>query len=211
MNATKRNLLIITSIISLLVLQSCANLKNLANAFANMKKLEFKLQNIDNFRLNGIDLTNKKSLSNFSVTDGISLYQAYHSKKIPVSFILNVAARNPNDGKGGTQNTTSTLTSLDWRLYIDNKLTVSGLINNPIKIPGTGKTTIIPLNISLDLYKFFKDKSYDDIIKLALAMGGIKGNTSRIKLDIKPSVSTPFGKMVYPGRITVIDKEFRGN
>jgi len=211
MNDTKKYLVIIASLTVLFLLQSCANLKNIANAFANMKKLEFKLQNIDNFRLNGISLRNKKNLSNFSVTDGISLYQAYHSKKIPVSFILNVAARNPNDGKGGTKKTTSTLTSLDWRLYIDNKLTVSGLINKPIKIPGTGKTTIIPLNISLDLYKFFKEKSYDDLIKLALALGGVKGNTSRVKLDVKPTVSTPFGKMVYPGRITVIDKEFRGN
>lgn len=211
MNITKKYLTIISSILILISLQSCANLKNLANGLMNLKNLEFKLQNIDNFRLNNINLSNKKSLSSFSVSDGITLYQAYHAKKFPVSFILNIAARNPNNGKGGTQKTASTLTSLDWRLYIDEKLTVSGQINKPIEIPGTGQQTIIPLNISLDLYKFFKQKSYDDIIKLALAIGGVNGNTSRIKLDVKPTVSTPFGMMVYPGRITVIDKEFRGN
>ena len=124
---------------------------------------------------------------------------------------MNVAAKNPNDGNGGTRQTASTINKLDWNLYIDNKLTVSGDIDRPIDIPGTGESTIIPIKIKLDLYKFFGDKGYNDVINLVLALGGVTGSTSRVKLDIKPTVSTPLGPITYPDRFTIIDKEFSGN
>ncbi|MFC2131031.1 hypothetical protein ACFLSQ_06315 [Bacteroidota bacterium] len=198
-------------IIALSILTSCVDLKKVTQTLTNLKRLEFKLQDIDNFRLNNINISNKKSISDFSITDGMKLVQIFNSNKLPTEFILNIAAKNPNDGKGGSRKTTSTISGLDWNLYIDNKLTVSGDMNKSIDIPGTGESTVIPLKIKLDLYEFFGDKGYNDVINLALALGGVSGNTSRLKLDIKPTVSTSIGQITYPGRITVIDKEFRGN
>jgi hypothetical protein len=139
----------------------------------------------------------------------LKLTQAFATKSFPAEFTLNVAARNPNDGTGGYPQTTSTITSIDWNLYIDDKLTISGYVDRPIEIPGTGKSTIIPFTMQLDLYKFFNDKGYDNVINLALALGGVNKSPSRIKLDIQPTVSTPLGPIVYPGRITVVDKEFK--
>lgn len=189
---------------------ACSDLKQLAQTYNNLKNLKFKLQNINNFHLNGIDISNKKSVSDFSLTDGAKLLQLFNSKKLPCDFVLNVMVMNPNESDGGKKQITSTITKLDWRLYIDDKLTISGDINKAINIPGSGQSTIIPLNMKLDLIEFFGNKGYSDILNLALALGGVNNSTSRIKLDILPTLNTPLGPLTYPQRITVIDKEFNG-
>jgi len=105
--------------------------------------------------------------------------------------------------------TTSTLTSLESRLLIDDKPTVYGNIDQPIQVPGTGQVTTVPIRMSIDLYEFFGQKGYKEIIGLALAIGGSSRDVSRLSLDAQPKVSTPFGDITYPGRITIVNKEFR--
>jgi hypothetical protein len=186
----------------------CSSLSNITQSLTNLQRLQFKLENVNGFNLAGINLSNKDEVSDFSMTDGLKLGQAFANKSFPSRFILNVAANNPNDGKGGSQKMGATLTSFEWQLYIDDVPTVSGNIAKPIEIPGVGQSTIIPVAIEIDLYKFFNDKGYDGLINLALALGGVNGSAARLKLDAKPTVQTSIGPIAYPGRITVIDKKF---
>ncbi|MBX2989814.1 MAG: hypothetical protein KF749_01455 [Bacteroidetes bacterium] len=172
----------------------------------NLSRTKFKLDTVDGFQLAGIPLSGKTS---FTLLDGAKLLSAYNRNDLPAAFTLNIAVFNPNDGTGGTTQATSTLTSLAWTLILDTTLTVSGNIKDPIKIPGTGQQTIIPLQINLDLLKFFRDKGYESILNLALALGGANGSASRITLRVKPTIQTDFGPISYPGEIDVIDKEFR--
>ncbi|MCX7736621.1 MAG: hypothetical protein N2319_07890 [Candidatus Kapabacteria bacterium] len=189
------------------VLAGCSAIKQVTQTLVNLQRLKFKLENVNGFRLAGISISDKKSISDFSLTDGINLSKAFTSKSLPAQFVLNVAAINPNDGTGGSKQTTATLTSFDWQLYIDDVPTVSGNIDKPIEIPGTGQQSIIPLSISLDLVKFFENKGYEGIVNLALAIGGVNSSPARLKLDAKPTVSTPFGAISSP-RITIVDKQF---
>ncbi len=208
MKILKIFLIIVLSSGLFLINNSCQTIQQVSNALANMQRLQFKLDNVNNFSLAGIGLSNKNSVKDFSLTDGFKLTSAFASKSFPAEFVLNVAALNPNDGKGGTPGTSATLTSLDWQLYIDDVPTISGNIASPVEIPGTGQTTLIPLKMNLDLYKFFQNKGYDGIINIALALGGVKSSPAKLKLDARPTVNTPFGPIVYPGRITIIDKQY---
>lgn len=201
----KTNTLLIVVLLSLSAL-SCSALKEMSGTMTNLSRTKFKLDTVDGFQLAGISLSGKSS---FSVLDGAKLLTAYNRNELPAAFTLNIAAFNPNDGTGGTTQATSTLTSLAWTLILDTTLTVNGNIKDPIKIPGTGQQTIIPLQINLDLLKFFRDKGYESILNLALALGGANGSTSRITLRVKPTIQTDFGPISYPGEIDVIDKEFR--
>ncbi|TNE35137.1 hypothetical protein EP342_02080 [bacterium] len=185
---------------------SCKTLNQIKDSVINLQRLEFKLDNVNNFRLAGVDLSKIKSVSDLSVMDGIKLTKAFAEKKLPAQFVLNVAANNPNDGTGGSKQSAATLTSLDWKLYIDNKETIAGNINKEIVIPGTGQSETIPLVMNIDLYQFFGNKGYEDIINLALAIGGQGGSASRLKLDALPTVKTPIGNINYPNRITIVDK-----
>lgn len=189
------------------VFAGCSAIKQVTQTLVNLQRLKFKLENVNGFRLAGVTLSDKKSITDFSLSDGLSLSKAFTSKSLPAQFVLNVAAINPNDGTGGSKQTTATLTSFEWQLYIDDVPTVSGYIDKPIEIPGTGQQSIIPLSISLDLVKFFENKGYEGIVNLALAIGGVNSSPARLKLDAKPTVSTPFGAISSP-RITIVDKQF---
>lgn len=187
------------------MLQSCPGLPNLSG----LQRLKFKLDGVSNVRVGGLPLSGKSAISDFSVVDGLALANNFRQNRLPMTLTLNVAAINPNDGKSGMRSSSSTMTSFDWRLLIDDVPTISGNVEKPIVIPGTGQQEIIPLSISLDLYEFFGKKGYDQIMGLALAIGGGSGSAARLKLDARPTISTAFGPMTYPGRITIIDKEFR--
>lgn len=194
---------------TLCLVQSCATLGDMASVLANLQRLKFKIGGVHDFRLIGLDIGGKARLSDFGAADLLKVAQSYASKKLPASFVLDVLAVNPNDGTNGTSKTTSTLTSLECRLLIDGNPTVIGNIDQPIEIPGTGAESVIPLRLSLDLLEFFGDKRYEDLVGLALAIGGRGGSPARLSLDAQPTVSTPLGPVTYPGRVTIVSTDFR--
>jgi hypothetical protein len=185
---------------------SCSALKDFSNTMTNLSRTKFKLDSVNGFQLAGIPLAGKTSVN---IMDGAKLLAAFSKNELPATFTLNVGALNPNGGTGGTTKASSTLTSLAWTLILDNTLTINGNIANPITIPGTGQQTTIPLQMNLDLMKFFRDKGYESIVNLALALGGANSSPSRLTLRVKPTIQTDFGPISYPNEIDVIDKEFR--
>ncbi len=199
----------IVILIAGVTLDGCKQLTDIATSLTNLKKLQFKLKNVTDMSLSGVKLSKLSKVNDMSIQDGLKLTQAFAAKKLPAQFTLNVLATNPNTGKSGIPKTNSTLSSLDWKLYIDDTETVAGDIKSPVQVPGTGSAVNIPLGVNLDLYKFFGSQSYDKLINLALAIGGSGSSPSRLKLDARPKVETPFGPIVYPGRITIVDKEWR--
>ncbi|MBI5325461.1 MAG: hypothetical protein HZB41_09365 [Ignavibacteriae bacterium] len=198
------------ALIAIIIIQSCGTIRQISQTLADLQRLKFKLENVNGFKVAGIDVNNKKSVNDFSMMDGLKLTQAFATKKFPAEFVLNVAAQNPNDGKAaGSKQANATITDFDWNLYIDDVKTIHGNIANDVSVPGSGQSTIIPLAMGLDLYEFFGRQGYDKVINLALNVGGVGGSPTRLKLDAKPTVSTPLGPISYPGRLTIVDKEFR--
>lgn len=189
-----------------LVLPGCSVVKEFQQAIVNLRRCEFKLDNVADFQLAGITLSGK---TGFDLLDAGRIMAAIRNNQLPAAFTLNVAARNPNDGTGGTTSATATMTSFAWTLLIDNSLTISGDISSPITIPGSGQQTTIPLQMSLDLLKFFRDKDYEHLANLALALGGANNSPSRLVLRARPSIKTDYGTITYPGEIDIIDREFR--
>ena len=208
MNKRARIVVAVISLAGVLALTSCAALDQMTAALANLQRLKFKLSGVHDFKLLGIDLGGKTRITDLNALDAVKLVQSYQSRKLPVDFIVDVLAVNPNDGTGGTRQTTSTLTGLECRLLIDGQPTIVGNIEEPFEIPGTGQESVIPLRLSLDLLEFFAGKPYDDILNLALAIGGKNRSPARIALDAQPTVSTPVGPITYPGRITIVSTEF---
>lgn len=178
------------------------------DAITNIQRLQFKLDKVTGMQVANVPLSNFSSISSIGVLDAANLLAAFTSGKLPVSFTLNVLAKNPNDGTGGTKQSSAVIENLAWRLFIDNNETITGNVGN-ISVPGLGQTTNIPIGISFDLLKFFGN-NYNDLINLALALGGRNGSSSRITLKVKPTVSTVLGPITYPGEFDVIDREFRG-
>lgn len=194
---------------TILVSQNCATVDQMASVIAALQRLQFRIRDVSDFRLAGIAIGSKTALSQFSAADALGLVGAFTSRRLPADFVLNLEAVNPNTGAGGTSRTVGTLSSLECRLLIDGRPTITGNIDRPVEVPGTGQATMFPIRLSLDLLQFFGEKRDQDLINLALAIGGASRSSSRVALDAQPVVTTPLGDIAYPGRITIVDKEFR--
>jgi len=202
------NLNVPALIAALIFLSGCAAMQQIQDTLLNIKRLQFKLDSVAPGSLAGINLAAIDSPTKISIQDGLKLVAAFQQKSLPLYMTLHVAAKNPNDGAGGSTKRTALLKALAWTLKIDGKETITGDIPNPIEIPGTGQTTIIPLQLSLDLYKFFSDQGYESLLKLALAIAGKEGSASRLTLTAVPTVSVAGFDVAYPGQIEIVDKEF---
>lgn len=180
----------------------------ISETIENAKRLKFKLGKVDKFSLAGVKLNNINSLKDLNFVDGAALLAGFAGGKMNASFTVNLIAKNP-DYAGGSKESSSLIKSLDWRLLVDDKDVLNGEINTPITVPGVGKETTIPIPVNIDFHKLFADGGYENLINLALAIGGKSGTSSRLTLKIKPTIDTFMGGITYPGEIEVIDKEFR--
>ncbi len=200
----KNKYLMIFVLFTLIGFSACSVYQTLVN----LSRLQFKLGDVGNFTLNGVNLSNKTRLSDFSASEILRISQAVAGGTLPVSFVLNVQAKNPNNGTGGYPNTNATIDDFPWRLLINDKETISGGLNNPVTVPGTGEVTVIPLRLNLDLVKFFQNKGYEDLINLALAIGGSKGSSSNLTIYAQPTVSTSLGPIKYPNELRIVNAQF---
>jgi len=191
---------------AILAITSCQFLKDAANTISNLKPVQYKINNVNNFTMGGMDISNKKSYSDFSAADILKFTMAVKNGNLPTSFTINVDALNPNTGLNNTISAIATISSLPWDLYIDNALVLSGNIGNAISIPNSGKTVTIPLQVNLDLVQIYKNQGIDKIVNTALMLGGINKSTANIKIVTQPTVNTPLGAIKYPKKITIVDK-----
>jgi len=200
-----KKLLLYFVLLTTLISFSCSGL---TDALTNISKLQWKLGNVNGMSLSGVDVSKFKNFSSITAFDLVKLTSAFTSGKLPASFTLNLLAKNP-DNSGGSFQSSDVIRSLNWRLLIDNAETITGDISSPVTIPGVGQTSTIPIGISLDLLQFFSNKGMQNLVEMALGIGGANGSAARLSLRIKPTLDTFLGPITYPGEITVIDKEFR--
>jgi hypothetical protein len=174
----------------------------------NVSRLKYKILNASDYKVAGISIGDKKSIKDFKALEALKITSSIMKGTLPVTFNIFIEAKNPNDGSGGYPRTDLSIQSFPWRLFINDNETVTGNISEPVFVPGKGETTIIPINVEFDIAKNVKEKNIDDIISLALQLGGIQKSTSNLKILVKPVIGTPIGNITYPAEITVVDKNF---
>ncbi|QOJ28687.1 MAG: hypothetical protein HRU80_07260 [Ignavibacteriales bacterium] len=190
--------------VSALLLQSCSVYKTLAN----IGRLQYKLNGAGNITVAGISLSGKNSVSDFNARDILSFTSAVAKGNLPISFILNVDAKNPNTGSGGFPRTNASIEEFPFRLVINGTEVLQGDIASSFTVPGTGETSVIPLSISFDLVQTFKSKSYESLLNIALSLAGIGSGNSSVELFAQPTIRTEFGSMTAPNEIRIIDTQF---
>jgi hypothetical protein len=184
---------------------ACSSVGALLDTASTLQKLQFRLDGVHPGTLAGVSLSKATDPGSLNALDGLRLAQAFLDGSWPLTFTLDVAVKNPNEGRDSG---IALLESLAWTLQIDGKETISGNIPDPIEIPAGGDTRIVPLDLSLDLYRYFGEEGYDDVLELALAVAGAEGTASRLTLLAVPTVSIGGLPVRYPGSIRIVDKEF---
>lgn len=193
-----KKLLIISVCCLLCSFISCQQIKDITHKLGNFVNLHYKIESITDFRLSEVLISTKQTLTDFTPVEVLKISNNFAQGKLPVSFIINIGVKNPNNGLNGTNLIPVTLKQLKWRLFIDGIETISGTLKNEHTFPPKNEIVTLPLEVSFDLIQFFGNRGYQGLINLALQLGGVKSDPSIIQLEVEPSLSTPFGIVQAP-------------
>ena len=177
-------------------LTGCQTIKELTN----VRNVNFDLGAVSNINLAGVQLDRIEDYSDINALDIVKLTTAFARRDLPLSFELNVEAANPE-----TNQVAARLVRMDWTLLLEDRETISGVIDGERTI-NPGQQIVIPVAIELELMEFF-DHNARDIIELALALSGTGGASKNVKLKATPVVDTIIGPLSYPEQITIINSE----
>ncbi len=186
-----KNLKIFAALLMVLAFTACNSITGLKN----FSDCEFKFSSVSNVKLAGIDITNKKTYSNFKAIDLTALGVAYLQKELMLDLNVNMNVKNPN-----TQ--PAQLDGMDYILWIDDQQMLEGTMNEKVKIAG-GESANVALPISLNLYESIKDKKLAPMAEFALGLATNKAESSRVKVSIKPFFTIMDKTVKFPTYITI--------
>ncbi|HAH59745.1 MAG TPA: hypothetical protein DCL86_16510 [Bacteroidales bacterium] len=183
-----------------LIFSGCEVLDQISQT-ASLARCEFRLKTVDQLKLAGVNIQQVNQLSDLSLSDAARITTAIATGgSLPLTFTLNVEAKNPNSSLAG-------MNRLDWILLIDDIEMVSGVNEDRLQIPANGGTSVLPLSIAINLKEALKGKSGEAIANFGLNLAGAGNRPTRITLKAKPTVIVRGQSIAYPGYIT-INNEF---
>lgn len=183
----------------LLGISGCASLQQ----FAALRQVAFALDGVANGRLAGVEIGRFRNASNLSPLEIGRITVALARRDVPLDFTVNVRASNPAENA-----TTASMVRMAWTLLLDDKETISGVIDTVVALP-PGQPTMIPLRMRLNLAEFV-DGPAEDLVNLALSVAGLDADPTRVTLRALPTVDTPIGPIRYPAPITIVNRNVGG-
>jgi LEA14-like dessication related protein len=167
-----------------------------AQQAVNLTNCDFRILSVQNITLAGINIQDYKSIKDLSITDLAKVTVAATKPTFPMSLQLNLEGRNPNTASAG-------LNKIDYILFIDNIQMTSGSLMKSFVIPPNNGTTVIPLQMSVDLKQALQGKSLDAIMNFGFNLAGVGNKPTRITIKLKPTILIGPTELQYPGYITV--------
>ncbi len=179
----------------LVSIQSCDVLQQ-AQQVGNLINCTFNLKTVEGLNLAGVNVQNIQSMNTLNVMDAAQLTSALLGNSLPLTFTLNVDAKNPNSTPAG-------MSQLDWILMIDDIEMTHGLLNKKITIPANNGKTTIPIQMSIDLKKAIKNQSGNALLNFAMNLAGAGNKPTRFALKVKPTISVNGYSLSYPAYLTI--------
>ena len=183
----------VTCLLSLV--PGCATIEK----YAELPNVEFHLDGTEHARLAGIDIDHIDRVEQIPPLDFLRIADAARRGNLPLRFDLLVGADNAS-----TYTYDLRLEKLEWTLLLEDRDTVSGVLERNLVISPTG-TTAISVPVELDLMRFFEDGA-SDLARLALRVAGVGDETANVKLRARPTLRTPLGTYRFPSEITIASK-----
>lgn len=189
-NYLQRTLLLCIALFSF----SCST-KSDVDAF---KEAKYSLSGINEVRLNGVNLLDKKRPEDFSFSEAAMLFTAFSDNNLSAfsSLGLNVELDQ------NSQDRSMTVTRLKWQLLLDGEQTLSGVVDEPVALRH-GLNTInvrTPIRIADNGGK----SGINNLLRLVTVFTQADAaNRPDIVLQIKPTIQTSIGPVEVPTFINV--------
>jgi len=187
--------LLIASISFLISFTSCDVMQQVSQ-MNNLTKCDFRLESVQHLNLAGVNVQNVKKVYDLNMMDAANLASAIASQQFPLDFTLNIEAKNPNTAEAG-------MSRIDWILLIDDMEMTRGILDQQVTIPANNGTTIIPMQMHIDLQKALSGKSADAVINFGMNLAGAGNKPTRFTLQMKPTITVGGFPIAYPGYLNV--------
>jgi hypothetical protein len=189
----------ILAAVLLVLAAGCASLQQIAA----LRQVDFSLAGVQNGRLAGVRLSGISSYRDLSATDLGRIALAVAQKDLPLEFQVDVRGDNPTDN-----NVTARMVSLAWSLVLNDKETISGVLDTTLHFP-PGQPTVFPMRMRLNLLQFF-DGPAQGLVDLAASLAGVSADPTRVAIRAVPTIETPLGRINYPTPITIVSRTVGG-
>ncbi len=161
----------------------------------NLETCEFSALGVENMVLSGINMNNKKGVTDFSFMEIAQLGQDYANNKLILNYSIPIQAKNPN-------NQLAALNRMDWKLMLDNLEILKGTSSKRIEIPAQN-TTQFPLDVSMNLSDILSKKSLAELQEIAFNLEDKYKIENRLVLKIKPYLKVSNKQIPTPGYFKV--------
>lgn len=179
---------------------ACATLQQIAA----LRQVHFDLAGVRNGRLAGIDVSRIRSYSDLTPIDVGRVALAVARQDLPFDFVVDVSALNPPENT-----VTATMVRLAWTLLLNDKETISGVLDTTLTLP-PGTVVGIPMSMRVNLFQFF-DGPAQSMVDLAASIAGVSGDPTNVSIRAVPTIDTPIGRIAYPTPITIVSRTVGGN
>lgn len=173
----------------MLGLASCDVLNQVAQV-ANFANCKFNFDSVNQIQMLGINLSKGMSKSDLNITQLASLTNAIISRRLPVTFNVNVGVNNPNT-------IAASMAKMDYILSLNGKEVISTTLNKSISVPANGNS-VVSIPITTDLFQLFSGESADAIVNLAFKLAGATSDPVNVGLKVKPYISINGQQLAYP-------------
>jgi hypothetical protein len=189
-----------TLTLTVLAVTGCATLQQIAA----LRQVDFALRGVRNGELAGVSLARVANYRDLTAVELGRIGYALARNELPLEFQLDIAGLNPPDNR-----TTATMVRLAWSVFLDDRETVSGVLDTNYVFP-PGQEVVFPLAVSLNLRRFF-DGPAESLVNLAAGLAGIRADPTRITVRATPTINTPLGPITYPSPITIVNRTIGGS
>ena len=175
-------------------LASCDVLTQVAQ-MANLANCKFNFNSVDQIQMLGVNLSKGMSKSDLNAAQLLSLANAIATKKLPVTFNINVGVNNPNS-------IPASLTKMDYIVSLNGKEVISTSLNKSVSV-GANSSSVVSIPINTDLFQLFSGESAEAILNLAFKLAGASSDPVNVGLKVKPYVNINGQQLAYPDFITM--------
>lgn len=190
----------ILGLAALAALAGCTTLSRLTA----LKRVDFSIAGVRDGRLAGVDLRRIANYDDLNMVEIGRIALAVSRRDVPLDLTVLIRADNPADNR-----TAATVVKLAWTLLLDDKETVSGVLDTTVTMP-PGQTAYIPLPMRVNLRQFFGGPA-QSLVNLAASVAGVSAHPTKIAVRAIPTINTPLGPITYPDPITIVKRTVGGS
>ncbi len=192
----------LTILVSFLLLgpQGCSILSELTA----LTKCEFSFHSAQDPSVCNIDITQRRSFSDFSLLDGQVILGSLMRESLPFAITANIEVKNPGAS-------TAAVNSVAWIAFIDDIQVAQGTVNNRVEVAPGGGVSMIPVRIQTDLFDYLEGDNPRTMLNFALNLVDAGDQPTRLSMKIKPSVLIGSQSIQYPGYFTITKEFTSGN